>query len=289
MIHFLGPPGTGKSHLATALGVEAVKAGRSVYFASLADIISALAKAHGRASARPTMRQTHMGGEKVFVDFAGDTIDIFDPITGEAVMARHLGIGSVETGVVAIGVGDGGLEIIADHKLRHAAQKPEQIGMHADPVGQALARAGLGVGVVRRPHIAATNSFMACATAILAARPRRPKDKAKVEVVVQIAQRWVLARLRNNRFFSLGELNAAIGMLVVELNARLFGRSAKFAAVRLSAASFSLFRRASRRKLFAPLILGQWPRVCITSGRLREGQSVGVVPCPKPSSHQAAR
>jgi DNA replication protein DnaC len=45
VIHFLGPPGTGKSHLATALGVEAVKAGRSVYFASLADIISALAKA----------------------------------------------------------------------------------------------------------------------------------------------------------------------------------------------------------------------------------------------------
>ena len=45
MIHFLGPPGTGKSHLATALGVEAVKAGRSVYFASLADIISILAKA----------------------------------------------------------------------------------------------------------------------------------------------------------------------------------------------------------------------------------------------------
>jgi hypothetical protein len=56
-------------------------------------------------------------------------------------------------------------------------------------------------------------------TAILAARPRRPKDKAKVEVAVQIAQRWILARLRNQRFFSLAELNAA-GVLVVELNAR---------------------------------------------------------------------
>jgi len=55
-------------------------------------------------------------------------------------------------------------------------------------------------------------------TAILAARPRRPK--AKVEVAVQIAQRWVLARLRNWRFFSLAELNPAIGVLVVELNAR---------------------------------------------------------------------
>ena len=67
-------------------------------------------------------------------------------------MARHLGVGSVETGIVAIGVGNGGLEVIANHGLRHAAQKPEQIDMHADPVGQALAPASLGVGVVRGPH-----------------------------------------------------------------------------------------------------------------------------------------
>src|SRR5258705_1608381 len=45
VIHFLGPPGTGKRHLATALGVEAWTAGRCVYFASLADIVSALTKA----------------------------------------------------------------------------------------------------------------------------------------------------------------------------------------------------------------------------------------------------
>src|SRR5512132_1496907 len=57
-------------------------------------------------------------------------------------------------------------------------------------------------------------------TASLAARPRRPKDKAKVEVAVQIAQRWILARLRNQRFFSRSELNAARKTLVDELNAR---------------------------------------------------------------------
>ena len=56
VIHFLGPPGTGKSHLATALGVEAVKAGRSVYFASLADIISALAKAEREGHLRERIR-----------------------------------------------------------------------------------------------------------------------------------------------------------------------------------------------------------------------------------------
>jgi DNA replication protein DnaC len=45
VVHLLGPPGTGKSHLATAIAVEAVKAGKSVAFSTLADIIASLAKA----------------------------------------------------------------------------------------------------------------------------------------------------------------------------------------------------------------------------------------------------
>src|SRR6201992_4130848 len=56
VVHFLGPPGTGKSHLATALGVEAVKAGRSVYFSSLADIVSMLAKAEREGQLRERIR-----------------------------------------------------------------------------------------------------------------------------------------------------------------------------------------------------------------------------------------
>src|SRR5262249_45412042 len=57
-------------------------------------------------------------------------------------------------------------------------------------------------------------------TAILPARPRKPRDKAKVEVGVLVVERWILARLRNRRFFSLVELNQAIGELVADLNAR---------------------------------------------------------------------
>jgi transposase len=57
-------------------------------------------------------------------------------------------------------------------------------------------------------------------TAILPARPRRPRDKAKVEVAVLIVERWILARLRHRRFFSLAELNEAIAALVTDLNAR---------------------------------------------------------------------
>ena len=58
-------------------------------------------------------------------------------------------------------------------------------------------------------------------TVILPTRPRRPRDKAKVEVAVQIVQRFVLARLRNRRFFSLHELNAAIRAAVADLNAKI--------------------------------------------------------------------
>ncbi|HET9954910.1 MAG TPA: hypothetical protein VFQ61_10420 [Polyangiaceae bacterium] len=57
---------------------------------------------------------------------------------------------------------------------------------------------------------------------VMPARPRRPKDKAKVEVGVQVVQRWIVARLRNRKFFDLGELNQAIWELLEELNARPF-------------------------------------------------------------------
>jgi DNA replication protein DnaC len=56
VVHLLGPPGTGKSHLATALAVEAVKAGKSVTFATLADIVTSLAKAEREGTLRERLR-----------------------------------------------------------------------------------------------------------------------------------------------------------------------------------------------------------------------------------------
>ena len=56
VVHLLGPPGTGKSHLAIALGVEAVRAGRSVYFSPLADIVSSLARAEREGTLRERIR-----------------------------------------------------------------------------------------------------------------------------------------------------------------------------------------------------------------------------------------
>ena len=58
--------------------------------------------------------------------------------------------------------------------------------------------------------------------ALLAARPAHPRDKPKVEGAVLLVQRWILARLRNRRFFSLGELNVAIAGLLIDLNRRTF-------------------------------------------------------------------
>ena len=169
--------------------------------------------------ARPTMRQTHIGGEKVFVDFAGDTIDIFDSLTGEA----H----AMKLFVAAMGASN----------YTYAEACPSEnlsdwIGVHTNlfrflgGVPKFVVCDNLKAAVTNPdrydPGLNRTYAEMAShyGSAILAARPRHPKDKAKVEVAVQIAQRWILARLRNQRFFSLAELNAAIGMLVVELNAR---------------------------------------------------------------------
>ncbi len=72
------------------------------------------------------------------------------------------------------------------------------------------------------PALGRTAQDFVChyATAMLPARPRKPQDKAKAEVGVQIVERWILARLRHQRFFSLSELNKAVGTLLEELNQR---------------------------------------------------------------------
>src|SRR5712675_2314037 len=150
--------------------------------------------------ARPSMRQTHIGGEKVFVDFAGDTIDIFDPITGE--------VRAMKLFVAAMGA--------SNYTYAEACPSeslPDWIGVHANlfrflgGVPKFVVCDNLKAAVTNPdrydPGINRTYAEMAghYGTAILAARPRRPKDKAKVEVAVQIAQRWILARLRNQASF----------------------------------------------------------------------------------------
>ena len=83
-------------------------------------------------------------------------------------------------------------------------------------------RAGITRACFYEPLVNRTYADMAShyGTAVIPARPYKPHDKAKVEVGVQVVQRWILARLRNQRFFSLAELNQAIREPVGDLNVR---------------------------------------------------------------------
>jgi transposase len=188
-----------------------------------------------RSRLRPSLRQSDGAGEKVFVDFAGDTIDIVDPITGE-VRPMKLFVGAM------------GASNYIFAQARPSEQIADFIGAHVDML--AFFGGAPKVVVCDNLKAAVTNpdryepglnrSYLEFADhygmAILPARPRKPKDKAKVEQSVLIAERWILARLRDRRFLSLAELNAAIGELVADINARRMkgyeaGRAELFAEV----------------------------------------------------------
>ena len=96
-------------------------------------------------------------------------------------------------------------------------------------------------------------------TVILPARPRKPQDKAKVEVGVQVVERWILARLRHRQFFSLAELDAAVAELLPALNNRTFKKlpgSRREAFERLDAP----YLRALPTSAF---VLAQWRRASV--------------------------
>src|SRR6266516_4177913 len=168
----------------------------------------------------PTMRQTHGPAEKVFVDFAGDTVPVFDATTG-AERRAHIFVAVL------------GASNYTYAEARWSEGVADWIGAHVNSfsaiggVPKAVVCDNLKAGVTAtcryEPGINRTYQELAAHydTAILPTRPRKPRDKAKVEVAVQIVQRFVLARLRNRRFFSLNELNAAIRETIADLNARI--------------------------------------------------------------------
>ena len=176
-----------------------------------------------RAGISPTMRQTHLAGERLFVDFAGQTVPITDPITGTARQAQIF--------VAALGASN-----YTYAEARWSQGLADWIGCHVNALGffggvtgQIVCdnlKAGVTTASRYEPGINRTYQEMAVhyGTAIVPTRVRKPRDKAKVEVAVQVVERWVLAKLRHRRFFSLGELNAAIGELIAELNNRAMRR-----------------------------------------------------------------
>jgi len=167
----------------------------------------------------PTVRQAHPAGERMFVDYAGQTIDLTDGRTGETRPAQIF--------VAVMGASN---YTYAEATLTQSL--PDWIGAHVRAlafmggVPAQLVPDNPKVGVDRanwyEPGLNRTYLDLAThyRTAILPTRARKPRDKAKVEVAVLVVERWILARLRNHRFFSLAELNQAIAELVADLNAR---------------------------------------------------------------------
>lgn len=172
---------------------------------------------------RLSMRQTHRAGEKMFVDYCGRTVPIINATTGEVSEAQIF--------VAVLGASNYTFaEAVASQKME------DWIGSHSRAfaffggVPQLVVPDNLKSGVTRacryEPLLNQTYAEMLrhYNTVALPARPYKPKDKAKVEVGVQVVTRWILARLRNQQFFSLFELNLAIRRLLDQLNTRPFKR-----------------------------------------------------------------
>src|SRR5438128_1213395 len=182
-----------------------------------------------------SMRQVHHGGDTLFVDYAGKKPSIIDATTGEVI--------EVELFVAVLGASN-----YTYAEATRTQQVPDWIASHQRAfaflggVTAALVCDQLKSGVVSpcryEPGLQRTYEELAqhYGTVILPARPAKARDKAKVEVAVQVVERWILARLRHETFFSLAALNARIAELVTVLNAR---------PMRLY--------RASRRELFERL------------------------------------
>jgi transposase len=168
----------------------------------------------------PTMRQTHVAGEKLFVDWAGATVPVFDLMTGEERRAHVF--------VAVLGASN---YTYAEGRWSEAL--PEWIGVHVNALaaiggvpGAVVCdnlKAGVTAACRYEPGINRTYQEMTAhyGTVVLPTRPRKPRDKAKVEVGVLIVERYVLARLRDRRFFPLAELNVSIREIVADLNARI--------------------------------------------------------------------
>ena len=171
-------------------------------------------------SLKPSMRLSHKGGEKLFVDYAGQTMPVVDPRTGEIRQAQIF--------VAVLGASS-----YTYAEAQWSQDLPSWIGGHVRAfaffggVPEILVPDNLKTGVKNpcryEPDINPTYHDLAqhYGTAVIPARVRKPKDKAKVEVGVQVVERWILARLRNKKFFSLADLNNAIHELLEDINNRL--------------------------------------------------------------------
>jgi transposase len=165
----------------------------------------------------PPMRLNHKAGEKLFVDYAGDTVAITNPETGEVHQAQ-------------IFVATWGASSYTYAEAQPSQEMMHWIGGHVralaffNGVPEIIVPDNLRQGVkhpnLYEPDLNPTYLEMAqhYGVAVIPARVKRPRDKSKVEVGVQVVERWILARLRHQTFFSLAAVNRAMALWLLELN-----------------------------------------------------------------------
>jgi transposase len=168
------------------------------------------------------MRQEHRAGQRFFVDFPGDHLPIYDRSTGEVAMQAELFVGVMGASSYVCAEAIAGQDK-ASWVTAHVNAFETMNGLPEIVVPDNLASA---VTKAHRyePDINASYEEMAAHydLAIIPARARKPRDKAKAEAGVLLAERWILARLRNRRFYSLAEANTAVAECVAWINDRPF-------------------------------------------------------------------
>lgn len=167
------------------------------------------------------LRHEHKAGEKLFVDYAGPTLSVQDPATGEVRQAQlFVAVLGASNYTFAEATWTQGLgDWIGSHRRAFEFFQ----GAPAIVVPDNL-KSGVTKACRYEPGVNRTYEEMAAhyGVAVVLARPFKPKDKAKAEGGVLIVERWILAALRKRKFFSLGEANQAIGELLARLNQRGF-------------------------------------------------------------------
>jgi transposase len=169
----------------------------------------------------PVMRQEHRAGEKLFVDYAGQTVPVYDLHTNQMREAQiFVAVLGASNYTYAEATWTQSLpDWIASHSRAFAFFGGVPKLVVPDNLKSAVSKACFYDPDINPTYLDLVNHY---GTVVIPARVRRPKDKAKVETGVQIVERWILARLRNRQFFSLRQLNQAIAQLLADLNNKPF-------------------------------------------------------------------